>query len=153
MLHVLERWNWPYFKSEILQTGWSEHMNGILIVCIGWKAWTILVFSNGDKPQPSPALRLPGYLQKSGGAIAHLAPPVPTPMYRPTSASIICSESSESKSPAKLVLLEAIHVELWASYLRSGYECAHDYILVKVSFQYLIPNKSYNKPYDLKNQP
>ena len=35
---------------------------------------------DGDKSQPDPALRLPVYLQKSGGAIAHLAPPVPTPM-------------------------------------------------------------------------
>ena len=38
--------------------------------------------ANGDKLQPDPALRLPVYLQKSGGAIAHQVPPVLMPMRR-----------------------------------------------------------------------
>ena len=50
------------------------------------------------------------------------------------------------------MLLEAIHVELWAAY--AVVVIVHFILikLVKVSFQYFIPNKS-DKPCDLKNQP
>ena len=59
-------------------------------------------------------------------------------MYRPTSASSIHSESSEGKSPAFVMLLEAMHVELWAAYTVVMNVHYILIMLVKVSFQYLI---------------
>ena len=48
------------------------------------------------------------------------------------------------------MLLEAIHVALWAAYsVIMNVHLHPDY----VSFQYLIPNKSYNKTCDLENKP
>ena len=73
-------------------------------------------------------------------------------MYGPTSASSIHSESSEGKSPA--LMLFGSHTCGALDCLCSDNECAlhPDYMLVKISFQYLIPKKNYNKPSDLENQ-
>ena len=63
-------------------------------------------------------------------------------IYRPISASSIHSEISKGKSPAFVMLLEAIHVELWAAYA-VVVMCFFFLIKpVKVSFQY---RKSYDK--------
>ena len=51
------------------------------------------------------------------------------------------------------MLLEAIHADLWAAYAVVMNVHYILIMLVKVSFQYLIPNKSYNKTCDLENQP
>ena len=66
-------------------------------------------------------------------------------MYRPTSASNMHSEGSKGKSPALYVmLLEAIHVELWAVYAVVMIVHFILIMLVKVSKQ---------KSCDLKHQP
>ena len=50
-----------------------------IMVCIGWKARTNLVFSSGNKPQPSGCWLPPS--RKSEGAIALLATPTLPPFY------------------------------------------------------------------------
>ena len=52
-----------------------------------------------------------------------------------------------------VMLLKAIHVELWAAYAVVMNVHYILIMLVKVSFQCLIPNQSYNKTCDLENQP
>ena len=55
---------------------------------------------------------------------------------------------------ARLVmLLEAIHMELSTAYAVVMNVHYILIMLVKVSFQYLIPSKRYNKPCNLDNQP
>ena len=51
------------------------------------------------------------------------------------------------------MLLEAIHMELWAAYAVAVIMHFILIKLVKVLFQHFIPNKSYDRYCDLKNQP